>query len=40
MFKVEGLSLKEAAQRIGISTGTLKVRAHRAYEALKKSVLG
>jgi RNA polymerase sigma factor (sigma-70 family) len=39
MLKVEGLPISEAAERTGISTGALKVRAHRAYEALKKAFL-
>jgi RNA polymerase sigma-70 factor (ECF subfamily) len=39
MLQVEGLSIMEAAECTGISTGALKVRAHRAYEALKKFFL-
>jgi len=39
MLKVEGLPISEAAERTGISTSALKVRAHRAYEALKKAFL-
>jgi len=39
LLKVEGLPITEAAARTGISTGALKVRAHRAYEALKKALL-
>ncbi|HUO04165.1 MAG TPA: RNA polymerase sigma factor [Candidatus Binataceae bacterium] len=38
MLKIEGLSLAEASERTGISIGTLKVRAHRAYEFLKKTL--
>ena len=37
MLKMEGLPITEAAERTGISPGALKVRAHRAYEALKKA---
>lgn len=40
MLKLEGLSTLEAAERAGISVGALKVRAHRAYETLKKLILG
>ena len=35
MLKLEGLSVGAAAARAGISPGALKVRAHRAYKALK-----
>jgi RNA polymerase sigma-70 factor (ECF subfamily) len=35
LLKVEGLSLEEAAARSGTTVGALKVRAHRAYRALK-----
>jgi RNA polymerase sigma-70 factor (ECF subfamily) len=38
MLKLDGLSLKAAAARAGISVGALKVRAHRAYEALKRLI--
>jgi len=38
MLKVEGLSLAEASERTGASIGAIKVRAHRAYEFLKKSL--
>jgi len=40
MLKLEGLSTAEAARRAGISVGALKVRAHRAYETVKKLILG
>jgi len=40
MLKLEGLSTMEAARRAGVSVGALKVRAHRAYETLKKLILG
>ena len=35
MLKLEGLSVGAAAARAGISPGALKVRAHRAYKALR-----
>ncbi len=35
MLKLEGLSVQEAAQRAGTSTGALRVRAHRAYKTLR-----
>jgi RNA polymerase sigma-70 factor (ECF subfamily) len=35
MLKLEGLSITEAAARAGTTPGALKVRAHRAYQALK-----
>jgi RNA polymerase sigma-70 factor (ECF subfamily) len=38
MLKLEGLSLEAAAARTGISVGALKVRAHRAYKALRKLI--
>jgi RNA polymerase sigma-70 factor (ECF subfamily) len=38
MTKLLGLSLAEAAQCTGASIGAIKVRAHRASEALKKSL--
>jgi RNA polymerase sigma-70 factor, ECF subfamily len=40
MTKIEGLSLLEASARTGASVGTLKVRVHRAYDFLKRSILG
>jgi RNA polymerase sigma-70 factor, ECF subfamily len=39
LTKVSGLSVEEAAQRAGISVGAMKVRVHRAYESLKRSLL-
>lgn len=39
MTKIEGLSLAEASARTGASVGTLKVRVHRAYQSLKRSIL-
>jgi RNA polymerase sigma-70 factor (ECF subfamily) len=38
MLKLDGLSLEAAASRAGVSVGALKVRAHRAYKALKKLI--
>ena len=38
MLKLEGLSIDQAAQRAGISVGALRVRAHRAYKALRKLI--
>ena len=40
MLKLEGLSIEQAAQRAGTSVAALRVRAHRAYKALKKLILG
>jgi RNA polymerase sigma factor (sigma-70 family) len=38
MLKLEGLSIEQAAQRAGVSVGALRVRAHRAYKALRKLI--
>ena len=38
MLKLEGLSIEQAADRAGITAGALRVRAHRAYKALKKFI--
>lgn len=35
LLHLEGLSVVEAAQRVGVSPGALKVRAHRGYRALR-----
>ncbi len=35
MLKLEGLTTEEAAERAGVSVSALKVRAHRAYNAIK-----
>jgi len=35
LLKYRGLSIKEAAKQLGISEASVKVRAHRAYEALR-----
>jgi RNA polymerase sigma factor (sigma-70 family) len=39
LLKLDGMSVEVAAARTGISPGALKVRAHRAYRALKR-ILG
>jgi RNA polymerase sigma-70 factor (ECF subfamily) len=39
LTKLSGLSITEAAQRAGTSAGSMKVRVHRAYESLKRSIL-
>jgi RNA polymerase sigma-70 factor (ECF subfamily) len=36
LLKVSGLSLKEAAAATGSTVGAVKLRAHRAYEAIRK----
>ena len=38
MLKIEGLSIEEAAQRAGVTEGALRVRAHRAYRALRRLI--
>jgi RNA polymerase sigma-70 factor (ECF subfamily) len=38
LTKILGLSVEEASQRAGTSTGSMKVRVHRAYESLKRSL--
>jgi RNA polymerase sigma-70 factor (ECF subfamily) len=40
LVQIEGLSVAEAALRAGISTGALKVRAHRGYRALRDTLQG
>ena len=39
MLKLEGLTTEEAAERAGVSLSALKVRAHRAYAALKRALV-
>jgi RNA polymerase sigma-70 factor (ECF subfamily) len=39
LTKLSGLSIVEAALRAGISAGSMKVRVHRAYESVKRSIL-
>jgi RNA polymerase sigma factor (sigma-70 family) len=39
LTKVLGVSVAEAANRAGTSIGSIKIRAHRGYESLKKSLL-
>jgi RNA polymerase sigma-70 factor (ECF subfamily) len=38
MLKLEGLTTEEAAERAGVSVSALKVRAHRAYKALRRAL--
>jgi len=38
MLKLEGLSTEEAAERAGITVSALKVRAHRAYKAIRRAL--
>lgn len=38
--KLLGLSIDEAARRTGTSVSSMKVRVHRAYQSLKRSLLG
>jgi len=38
MLKIEGLSIAQAADRAGVSVGAFRVRAHRAYKALRKMI--
>lgn len=40
LVQVHGLSVAEAALRVGISPGALKVRAHRGYRALRQALEG
>ncbi len=40
LIKLDGKTMQEAAQIAGTSTGAMKVRAHRGYEALRKSLGG
>ena len=40
LLKVEGMSVKEVAAATGATPGAVKLRAHRAYETLRKKVGG
>jgi RNA polymerase sigma-70 factor (ECF subfamily) len=40
LIQLEGLSVAEAAARVGITSGALKVRAHRGYRSLRKALRG
>jgi RNA polymerase sigma-70 factor (ECF subfamily) len=40
MLKLDGMTLEAAAGRAGVSVGALKVRAHRAYKALRRLIGG
>jgi RNA polymerase sigma factor (sigma-70 family) len=39
LTKVLGLSVAEASRRAGTTVGSMKVRVHRAYESLKRSLI-
>lgn len=39
LTKMIGLSVEEAARRTGTTAGSMKLRVHRAYESLKRSLL-
>jgi RNA polymerase sigma-70 factor (ECF subfamily) len=39
LTKLSGLSIAEAARRTGTTVGSMKLRVHRAYETLKRSLL-
>jgi RNA polymerase sigma-70 factor, ECF subfamily len=39
LTKLSGFSIAEAAMHAGTSVGSMKVRVHRAYESLKRSIL-
>jgi DNA-directed RNA polymerase specialized sigma24 family protein len=38
MLKIEGLTIEEAAQCAGVTESALRVRAHRAYKALRRLI--
>jgi len=40
LLKIEGLSIQEAAKKVGVSVAAMKVRAHRGYEILRKELTG
>jgi RNA polymerase sigma-70 factor (ECF subfamily) len=40
LIQLKGLSVAEAALRVGISPGALKVRAHRGYRAMREALEG
>ncbi len=40
LMQIDGLSVAEAALRVGVSPGALKVRAHRGYRALRRALEG
>jgi len=40
LVQVKGLSVAEAALKVGVSPGALKVRAHRGYRAMRKALEG
>ena len=40
ILKLKGLTLEDAAQKLGISVAALKVRAHRGYQQLRRQLKG
>jgi RNA polymerase sigma-70 factor, ECF subfamily len=40
LLKIDGLPVQAAARRAGVASGTLRVRAHRAYKALRAALGG
>ncbi len=40
LYAVEGFSMAEIAERLGMTEGAVKVRAHRSYQQLRKLLLG
>ncbi len=40
LHKLRGLAMKDVAERLGIRSGAARVRAHRAYKSLQKSLEG
>jgi len=40
LLKLEGLSVAEAARKVGVTPGALKLRAHRGYRALRELLGG
>jgi RNA polymerase sigma-70 factor (ECF subfamily) len=39
LTKLLGLSVEEASRRAGTTVGSMKVRVHRAYESLKRTLI-
>ena len=39
LTKLGGFSVEEASRRAGTTVGSMKVRVHRAYESLKRSLI-
>jgi len=40
LLKIRGLTLEEAAKEMGISVAALKVRAHRGYQHMRRTLMG